>query len=299
MLLSLIMNKNIKKSQKLHSSTLLLMSCVLILFASGCGMFPPNNISMKNTKIEMPLVEMELAERVVIVEKEPAPPPPPPIVEMKLGNSVNGRAISMTVFGQDNLPAVFLFGGIHGEEGTSASTAEMLIEHLKSNQKYYANRRIGIISHANPDGLIAGRRVNENGVDVNRNFPAHNFKASKRHGRHPSSEPEARAIIKAMNLLSPTRVISIHSCRRGRHGNNWDGPAQKIAIAMSRYNQYKHFGTWHNPTPGSFGNWAGIDKKIPVITLELPNDLSGTRCWHDNREALLEFINTAPVGTGN
>ena len=28
------------------------------------------------------------------------------------------------------------------------------------------------------------------------------------------------------------------------------------------------------PTPGSFGTWAGIDNKIPVVTLELDEKVS-------------------------
>ncbi len=247
------------------------------------------------SKVEMPLVEIELPKEPAEYEPEPEPLPPP-IRDVILGTSVKGSEIAMSVFGEADAPSIFIFGGIHGEEGTAAATARRLVEYLWDHPEYYRDRRVAVLPRANPDGLAANRRVNEHGVDLNRNFPAHNFKASPRHGTHPASEPETRAIIRAVNVLEPTRIISIHSCRRGRHGNNWDGPAEEIAKAMSRCNKYRQFGTWHNPTPGSFGNWAGIDRQIPTITLELPNDLSADRCWRDNRDAILEFIRTPPVG---
>ena len=244
--------------------------------------------------LEMPLVEMEIKPYREVVKKPKVAPPR--IRSEVIGHSVKKQEITLHVFGDEKNPVTFIFAGIHGEEATTATTADYLVELLRKNRDLYKNRCVAVIPRANPDGLDANRRVNENGVDLNRNFPAHNFKASARHGKFPSSEPETRALIKAINLFEPVRIMSIHSCRRGRHGNNWDGPAKKIADAMARYNGYRSFGTWHNPTPGSFGNWAGIDLKIPTVTLELPNDLSSDACWTKNREAILEFIRSAPVG---
>ena len=242
----------------------------------------------------MPVVELDLAPPVLVIKK---PVIKPVAVRSEvIGRSVANREITMHVFGDDSKPVVLVFGGIHGEEGTAASTAESLVSYLRKNLEFCRGRCIAVIPRLNPDGLNVHRRVNNRGVDLNRNFPAHNFKACVLHGSHPASEPETRALVKVMNLLQPVRIMSIHSCRRGRHGNNWDGPAAKIAESMSQYNNYKHFGTWHNPTPGSFGNWAGVDKKIPVITLELPNDLSASRCWKDNREAILDFLRTVSPG---
>jgi protein MpaA len=47
------------------------------------------------------------------------------------------------------------------------------------------------------------------------------------------------------------------------------------------------------PTPGSLGNWAGVDQNIPIITLELPGGSSSPACWQRNREALLAAIRNA------
>ena len=43
------------------------------------------------------------------------------------------------------------------------------------------------------------------------------------------------------------------------------------------------------PTPGSLGSWAGIDRQIPMITLELPRKMGGEEAWEQNRQALPVF----------
>ena len=63
---------------------------------------------------------------------------------------------------------------------------------------------------------------------------------------------------------------------------------------MSHFNQYPVRGNIGYDTPGSFGTWAGIDRQIPTVTLELPHDQSGESAWLANREALLAAIRGAP-----
>ena len=233
------------------------------------------------------------------IKKKPIVPPKPKVIKpitKVVGKSVEGRSIKMTTFNPGKTKPIFIFAGIHGEERASAAVATKLIAYLKKNPKACKGKTVVIIDRVNPDGLRVGRRVNDNGVDLNRNFPAKNFKSCKRFGRKPLCEPEARMIYNLTNKLKPAVIISIHTCRRGRHGNNWDGNGKKYADAMSKYNKYRSFGTWHNETPGSFGSWAGVDQKYAVVTLEIPNDLTNYSAWKYNRSALLEVIKIAPKG---
>jgi predicted deacylase len=221
--------------------------------------------------------------------------PPPPIAERvtRVGNSVQGRPIRMVQFGPTTGRPVLIIGGIHGSEPTSAYVAEQLIAYLKANPKE-ATRPVAIIAQANPDGLLAKTRANANGVDVNRNFPAKNWKIGKSrattNGPAPSTEPESLAIQHAINTLHPDRIVSIHSIDRGRHCNNFDGPARWLAEAMNKHNQYPVTATMGYPTPGSLGSWAGIDRQIPIVTLELPRQDPGTVAWAQNKDALLNAI---------
>jgi protein MpaA len=59
---------------------------------------------------------------------------------------------------------------------------------------------------------------------------------------------------------------------------------------MSRLNGYTPTATIGYPTPGSMGTWAGIDRQIPMITLELPRTLPASQAWTNNRQAVLAAI---------
>lgn len=221
----------------------------------------------------------------------PFKPIPPEVV--LLGYSVKGVPITMHVFGTQGRAAL-IFGAIHGSEPNSGHLARHLLDHLLEHPESYHGRRVAVIPVTNPDGLVRTRRLNERGIDLNRNFPALNWKESPKGatfgGERPASEPESQAIIKAVELLQPDRIVSIHAITKGRECNNYDGPGAELAEAMKAKNGYRVAKTIGYPTPGSFGSWAGIDRQIPTITLELPIDLPGADCWSKHREALLAVI---------
>ena len=209
----------------------------------------------------------------------------------------------MYVFRGDG-PTVLLIGGIHGNEQTSVDVARGLLDLLREQRELARGRTVAIIANTNPDGYAANSRFNANRIDLNRNFPARNFKpqlgpttraagGGRGGGSSPLSEPESRIIYDVIEQLQPRLLISIHSIDRGRECNNFDGPAEAIARIMSQHNGYGVTDSIGYPTPGSLGSWAGIDKQVPMITLELPRSVDGARAWEQNREALLWAIATA------
>ena len=192
---------------------------------------------------------------------------------------------------------ILLFAGIHGNEPTTVFAAARLIELLDTDVASIIppGHRLTVVPVANPDGYAARRRQNSAGIDLNRNFPAANFSSAARNkknspGPSPLSEPESRAIHDLVLSLKPTRILTLHSIRPPRHGNNYDGPAQQLAELLATKNGYAVLPTIGYPTPGSFGSWAGIDLKIPTITLEFPSNATGPAAWVANREAILAFI---------
>ena len=221
------------------------------------------------------------------------PPAAPRERAVSLGRSVRGEELKMYVLGEGG-PVTFILGGIHGDEGVSAAVAQKFLDLLRRDPSLCRGRTVAILPRANPDGLAANTRVNAHGVDCNRNFPASNWDKSSagryNGGTAPGTEPETKAILKAVATLQPSRIISIHAISGGKQCNNWDGPAEDLARRMAAKNGYPAKGTIGYPTPGSMGSWAGIDKKIGMITLELPAARSEDECWRDNREALLEAI---------
>lgn len=185
-----------------------------------------------------------------------------------------------------------VLAGIHGDEPKGVYVALRLLNLLRDEPDIARDRAWVIVPRVNPDGLARRRRRNANLVDINRNFPTNNWTLGDRRsrmfgGERPVSEPETRAVIRCIERFCPSGIVTIHSIDGGRECNNFDGPAAAWARAMSRRNGYPAVASIGYPTPGSFGAWAGVERRIPTITLELPSRASRERCWRDNREALL------------
>ncbi len=268
------------------------VSGLALLLSAGC-----RSPHQKATPVPEPRQRADAAIKCPV--DEPAPtatrPAVAPVCEQRiaLGESVQGRPIELFVFGEGGETTLIL-GGIHGNEPTGNQVAVELVRHLTEHPEICAGRCVMVAPAVNPDGLSARRRRNANGIDINRNFPATNFPRDPdgrfAGGRQPLSEPETRAILDAIDHAHPAKIISIHAIVRGRHGNNFDGPALPLAEEMGRCNGYPVLPTMGYVTPGSLGSWAGVDHGIPTITLELPRDTDGPSCWEENREALLAAI---------
>ena len=256
--------------------------------AVGCGSQVPRCGVVPATPGPLPAMAPGNA---IPIPVPPAKPPQPEVVQ--LGYSVLGVPITMHVFGEQGRTAL-IFGAIHGDEPNSGHLARQLLDHLVQHPEAYSGCRVAVIPVANPDGLVRSRRLNEHRIDLNRNFPASNWKVGEPGsyfgGQVAASEPETQAIIKAVELVQPDRIVSIHAITRGRECNNYDGPGAELAEVMKAKNGYRVAKSIGYPTPGSFGSWAGIDRQIATITLELPVDLPGPDCWQQHREALLAVI---------
>src|ERR1043165_6201871 len=99
-----------------------------------------------------------------------------------IGFSLGGRAIELYTFG-DGGKEYLIVAGIHGGyEGNTIALANELITYINENQEVIPeNVTLYIIRDMNPDGEARSNdvdgRVNNNGVDLNRNFPSSNWTA--------------------------------------------------------------------------------------------------------------------------
>jgi protein MpaA len=210
-----------------------------------------------------------------------------------LGYSVQGVPVVAHHFGRSG-ERVLIFGGIHGNEENSAELARLLVDELQRRPDVWSDRRVTVLPVANPDGVVTRSRTNSRGVDLNRNFPAKNWAGGDRGpnygGDAAASEPETQVLVRLVETFSPERIVSIHAIFGGRECNNYDGPGAGLAQLMAGENKYPVRRSIGYPTPGSFGTWAGNERQIPTITLELPQGLPGGDCWERNRTALLAAI---------
>lgn len=211
------------------------------------------------------------------------------------GRSVKGREI----YTRDVLPVaphlrVLVVGGIHGDELSSAS---VVLHWIRIAQNSPERVHWRFVPALNPDGLFdkPARRMNANGVDLNRNFPTPNWereasyyweKRTRRDprrwpGKQPLSEPESRYLHEEMQRFKPNLIVSIHA----PYGVlDFDGPSvPPRKLGRLFLDQVGIF-------PGSLGNYGGVHKGMPVVTIELPSALLTPRnveikrMWEDLRE---------------
>jgi murein peptide amidase A len=188
------------------------------------------------------------------------------------------RPLIFTTFGEDSRRTVLFLGGVHGDESPSVYLGFRLAQFLQKNPELIRQKKVVIAPLVNPDGFFSKpqRRTNGRGVDINRNFPTRDWKAGKKGsfypGPHANSESETRFQIALINRFKPTHIISIHS-PLGCY--DYDGPSSDLdalVIWMKRLSKENNmpFRRYH-VFPGSLGNYAGMQRKIHTLTLELPS----------------------------
>ena len=174
---------------------------------------------------------------------------------------------------------VLVVGAIHGDEPSSSSLAlhwiSLAVNAPADTPQVVHWRFLPVL---NPDGVFnqPPRRVNANGVDLNRNFPTPNWQRDadaywqrrtnkdprRWPGPRPLSEPESQFLQQQMESFKPDLIVSIHA----PYGVlDFDGPS----VPPSRLGRLylDQLGIF----PGSLGNYGGVHKGVPVVTIELPN----------------------------
>ncbi len=185
--------------------------------------------------------------------------------------------IDLKIINNSGLRKILIVGVFHGDE----PQGEYFInEYLKIKRNKIKNS-LYFIPRLNKNN----NRTNKNGVDLNRNFPTKNWKKSKQDdyfgGLRPSSELETKFLVKLIGEINFDAIVTIHAPYKII---NFDGPALGLAQKVSKILQYPVQEDIGYPTPGSFGTYCGIERKIPTITIEIDENKAP-------KELLGRFIN--------
>ena len=192
--------------------------------------------------------------------------------EVKLfGTSSKGLPIMSYCFGNQG-PVLLILGGVHGDEPEGNYIALGLLKKWIEDFPYQL--QITLIPFFNIEGSLTAQRQNQNLVDLNRNMPTQNWTADftkerYRPGSSPCSETENKALVEWIKNNPVKLIISLHSWNPMINTNGDCQPEAQILAEMTGYKVHDYIGY---PTPGSLGDYCGLERNIPVITYEAQKD---------------------------
>jgi murein peptide amidase A len=228
-----------------------------------------------------------------------------------IGFSLAGRPIDAYTFGS-GAREYLIVAGIHGgSEWNTIELANELISYINEHPDIIpGDATLYIIRNMNPDGEMRGHnvdgRVNNNGVDLNRNFPTKNWVADWNRdgcwtyrpttgGTYGGSEPETRTVMSFINAHKFTGVISYHSAALGVFpgGVPWEEPSKELAATLAFVTKYPYppMDTGCKYT-GTLADWAVENGVEAAVDMELTNHRDTD--FDKNLKALRAFLTWIP-----
>lgn len=230
---------------------------------------------------------------------------------MVIGYSVAGYPIEVYKFGNGEREYLIVAGIHGGYEWNTIALANELIEHLsKEPGAIPSDATLYIIRNMNPDGEARAHgvdgRVNNNGVDLNRNFPSENWSADwdrdgcwiyrpTTGGLYGGSEPETRSVMSFIEEQNITALISYHSAALGVFpgGVPWTQESKQLAKALAKATKYPYppvdTGCIYT---GTLADWAVENGVGAAVDMEL-RDHKNTD-FAANLRALKVLLNFVP-----
>lgn len=164
-----------------------------------------------------------------------------------IGWSVEGRELRLATIGEPAHSAVVVVGSIQGDQaGTRDLVSSLADQFQKDPGKLPLGVAFYFLPSLNPDGNAAASRFNANGVDLNRNWDAADWRSKAAvpgyeegkagaGGSAPFSEPETSAAADFIYALSSRMdgmtVVVIHSSVRRSTGEVYPGGGGSVDIA--------------------------------------------------------------------
>ena len=228
-----------------------------------------------------------------------------------IGYSLAGRPIEAYSFGEGKREYLIVAGIHGGYEGNTVALANELITYINANPEMIpTSAKLYIIRNMNPDGEARSNdvdgRVNNNGVDLNRNFPSENWVADwdrdgcwirspTTSGLYAGSEPETRTVMGFITAHKISALISYHSAVLGIFpgGVPWEDPSKRLAQALAKDTRYPYppIDTGCEYT-GTLADWAVENGVGAAVDMELSTHKNTD--FDRNLKALKEFLSFVP-----
>ncbi len=205
-----------------------------------------------------------------------------------IGYSTAGRPLEVFRFGTGEIERMIVAGIHGGYEWNTIALADELIIHLQSHPELIPpDVTLFILRSLNPDGEARARgmngRANDNGIDLNRNWPSHWQADWPRGGcwkytpvtagAGPGSEPETQALMNFLLNGNVDALINYHSAVLGIFpgGQPPDEASLSLADTVATVSTYPYppIDTGCQFT-GQLIDWAS-DNGMAALDIELTN----------------------------
>jgi hypothetical protein len=201
-----------------------------------------------------------------------------------LGTSVQGREIVARHYGALDAPVqIVVLGQMHGSEPGGRAVTEDL-----ARRPVLAGVGLWLVTSMNPDGARRGSRQNSRGVDLNRNFPA-DWRPGDRGtywpGRAAASEPETRAMMRFLEQVRPTAVLSYHQAFDVVDITHPRSRPAGRQLARYMGEQARPVGC-DGPCRGTLTQWVDGAMGAIAITVELDGSVSAAEARRAGRAVL-------------
>jgi hypothetical protein len=226
-----------------------------------------------------------------------------------IGYSTEGRPLHLYTFGRGNHERMIVAGIHGGDEWNTVTLANQLIKYVDQNPDLIPDdTTLYILPNLNPDGEARAHnkygRVNDNGVDLNRNFPV-NWQQdwnrsgcwnslSTSGGTGPGSEVETQVLINFVDTHNIEVLISYHSAALGVFpgGLPWEGDSIRLAKSIAEVSSYPYPPIDTGCTySGTLADYA-VSKGIAAVDLELTNHFDTD--FDQNLDILNVLLNFVP-----
>lgn len=200
---------------------------------------------------------------------------------LEIGMSAQGRPLGLTCFNTGSSAddeVVLLVGGMHtGSESVTAELARALIVDFERGRLAPPEGVTAcVLPELNPDGIALGVHTNANEVDLNRNWPSHDWTKDAWHpetgpvsgGRRPLSEPETQGLHSFLELVRPSAVLVFHCCGSLVEANR-QADAVFMARRYARATDFEYLDTWdYYDISGEFID-SMDELDVPAMDIEL------------------------------